>query len=302
MADPLSYHAFRWQDGTMIDLGLLPLGNVSQARAINSLGDVVGLATTQVGIAFYFHPFRWHDGVLTDLAQGQAIDIYAEGINDNGVIVGTRSPGGPEHALRWIGGTMTDLNSLLPPGSGITLLSAHAINASGRIAGQAKFPSGNPNLRGYVLDGTTVIDLGAMPNADFSRGFGINSAGDAVGDVFFVSQQPRAFIHPDGGSLIDLNTRIPAELGIRLTNAFAINDAGQIACDGHYLANSLPFHAFLLTPLDPADINLDGQVNARDLALLLGSWGACGDCAADINDDGVVDAADLAQLLGAWTR
>lgn len=48
------------------------------------------------------------------------------------------------------------------------------------------------------------------------------------------------------------------------------------------------------------DLNGDGTVDAQDLALLLGSWGACGDCPADLNGDGVVNAADLALLLGAW--
>jgi serine protease AprX len=52
-----------------------------------------------------------------------------------------------------------------------------------------------------------------------------------------------------------------------------------------------------------ADIDLDGEVDASDLAVLLGAWGSCGDCAAcpfDLNGDCGVDAADLAILLGDW--
>ena len=55
------------------------------------------------------------------------------------------------------------------------------------------------------------------------------------------------------------------------------------------------------------DINLDGAVNAQDIATLLSSWGSCSDpdpatgiCTSDFNADGVIDAADLARLLGAW--
>ncbi|MCH8851067.1 MAG: hypothetical protein IID41_00280 [Planctomycetes bacterium] len=44
----------------------------------------------------------------------------------------------------------------------------------------------------------------------------------------------------------------------------------------------------------------DGQVEAFDLAMLLGAWGPCEGCTTDFNGDGVVDAADLAQVLGAW--
>jgi hypothetical protein len=46
--------------------------------------------------------------------------------------------------------------------------------------------------------------------------------------------------------------------------------------------------------------NNDGAVNAADLSLLLGAWGASGG-AADLNGDGTVGAADLALLLGGWT-
>lgn len=51
----------------------------------------------------------------------------------------------------------------------------------------------------------------------------------------------------------------------------------------------------------PGDIDLDGTVGAKDLSLMLGSWGSCIGCPADINHDGVVDAADLSVLLGAWS-
>jgi len=53
----------------------------------------------------------------------------------------------------------------------------------------------------------------------------------------------------------------------------------------------------------PADLVVDGQVNAADLAVLLGSWGPCEseeDCPADLDGDQVVGASDLAILLGSW--
>ncbi|MCH8881158.1 MAG: endonuclease [Planctomycetes bacterium] len=50
----------------------------------------------------------------------------------------------------------------------------------------------------------------------------------------------------------------------------------------------------------PQDLDGDGQVEAFDLAILLGSWGPCEGCPTDFNGDGDVNAADLAILLGAW--
>ncbi|MFO0829215.1 MAG: hypothetical protein U0572_13840 [Phycisphaerales bacterium] len=52
------------------------------------------------------------------------------------------------------------------------------------------------------------------------------------------------------------------------------------------------------------DLDGDGAVDASDLGILLGSWGACptppAACVADLDGNGAVDAADLAILLGAW--
>ncbi len=54
----------------------------------------------------------------------------------------------------------------------------------------------------------------------------------------------------------------------------------------------------------PGDIDGDGDVDAFDLALLLGSWGPYEPCPpfilADIDQDCDVDAFDLAVLLGNW--
>ena len=54
---------------------------------------------------------------------------------------------------------------------------------------------------------------------------------------------------------------------------------------------------------NPADINLDGRVDAGDLTLLLSNWGRCvkrGECLADINGDGWVDGRDMSILVAAW--
>jgi hypothetical protein len=52
-------------------------------------------------------------------------------------------------------------------------------------------------------------------------------------------------------------------------------------------------------PQCPADLDLDGNVGASDLATMLGAWGSSA-AYADINADGNVNAQDVAILLGAW--
>ncbi len=56
-----------------------------------------------------------------------------------------------------------------------------------------------------------------------------------------------------------------------------------------------------------ADLNLDGAINAADLAMVLASWGPCADpdpatgiCANDLDGDGMIGASDLSLLLAAW--
>ena len=51
-------------------------------------------------------------------------------------------------------------------------------------------------------------------------------------------------------------------------------------------------------PGEPSDINGDFMVDAADLGILLGSWGAFG--AGDLDNDGLVGGSDLAIMLGAW--
>ena len=51
----------------------------------------------------------------------------------------------------------------------------------------------------------------------------------------------------------------------------------------------------------PGDLNMDGVVNAADLAILLSQWNCYGQgCIGDINGDFIVDAADLSTLLARW--
>jgi len=47
----------------------------------------------------------------------------------------------------------------------------------------------------------------------------------------------------------------------------------------------------------PGDLDLDGDVDAADLSLLLASWGTS---AGDVNGDGTTNAADLSLLLANW--
>jgi probable HAF family extracellular repeat protein len=130
--DQLS-HAFLWRNGQMKDLGTLG-GDISEAIWINDAGVIAGSA--DLPAPNIHDAVRWKDGKILDLGTVDG-DACSRGraINAAGVIVGGSSDcANFLHAFVWKeGGPMLDLNTLIPPGSGLQLLSAFNINARGEI-------------------------------------------------------------------------------------------------------------------------------------------------------------------------
>lgn len=113
---------------------------LSAANAINEAGQVVGeMAVTTNGP---IHAFRHVGAGLEDLGTLGGDYSTALDINDGGSIVGeSTTAAGERRAFLWHAGVMTDLNTLLPAGSGMTLLRAKAINNLGQIVGDARVGS-----------------------------------------------------------------------------------------------------------------------------------------------------------------
>jgi len=127
----------------MIDLGTLG-GLTSEARAISAAGHVAGLSDTgvlnpAVDDGFVARAFLWNKGRMTDLGVLPGlVESQARGVNSAGVVVGRCTGATFESTPRafvWTGGVMSDLNALIPAGSGWTLENANAINDAGRIVG-----------------------------------------------------------------------------------------------------------------------------------------------------------------------
>jgi probable HAF family extracellular repeat protein len=169
-------HAFVWEDGVMTDLhvaGGVP-GRNSHAQAINESGVVVGDADPTADFLDYQNAAMWEDGVLTllpDLGDvGGVIESFARDVNDHGTIVGASvTPAFEVHAVIWRDGQVTDLNTLLPPGSGWLLFNAFAISNDGRIFGEGLFSGA---FRPFVL----------VPDSD--GGFDVYGGGCAGGGGF----------------------------------------------------------------------------------------------------------------------
>jgi probable HAF family extracellular repeat protein len=84
------------------------------------------------------HGFLWDaTNGMQDLGTlSRAKPSAAFGINNSGQVVGfSYTASGQAHAFLWQNGTMSDLNDLIPPGSGWDLGAAYAINNAGQIVG-----------------------------------------------------------------------------------------------------------------------------------------------------------------------
>lgn len=132
------------QDGETISAFLLSGG---RSRTLPTLGGtftlpialstkaVVGLGTLADGDEIV-HGFVTTSGGIQDIGTFGGDNSFALGVNNSGVAVGmAQTKRGSLHAALWQSGKLTDLNTLLPSGSGWEVLVANGINERGQITG-----------------------------------------------------------------------------------------------------------------------------------------------------------------------
>jgi probable HAF family extracellular repeat protein len=146
-------HAVLWQNGSVINLGSLGGAFNNVALDMNEIGEVAGISDLAADTTT--HGFFWKDGHMIDLGTlpGDNLSL-AFGTNNRAQVVGQScDPSGNCRAFLWQNGVMTDLNTLIPPGSSLYLIIAISINDRGEIVGQA-FDQNTGNLPGYLATPT----------------------------------------------------------------------------------------------------------------------------------------------------
>src|SRR5215472_3464559 len=135
-------HAVLWQFGSTRDLGSLGGVTNNLAAFINNRSEVVG--TSDLSGDTTFHAFLWtSENGMKDLETlpGDSFSS-AESINEEGQVVGEScDQNGNCRAFIWQDGVMTDLNSLVLPGSALYLVNISDINDRGEVAGYAYDPN-----------------------------------------------------------------------------------------------------------------------------------------------------------------
>jgi chitinase len=158
----------------------------------------------------------------------------AYGLNDLGQAVGVSSNPTAAIATLFSKGTTTNMNTL-----GADVSVATAISGSGQAASYNIFDSNpNPIFRAFLYSNGSMTDIQSdtlFPSGTIA--YGINSAGEAVGEGMLTSWTFHPFLYSNG-RMVDLGT-----LGGSQPGASAINGIGQIV--GTIYFNSGPSHAAL---------------------------------------------------------
>jgi len=239
---------FFWQRGQLQDIGTLGGPDTTPGPGCNNQrpGVVVGASYTSfapndtTGVPTQ-DPFLWDNGHMIDLGNLGGTISGARCANNRGDVIGESNLPGDSvaHAFIWHMGTMKDLGTL-----GGDFSEAIWVNDQGDIAGSADLPT--PGIHDAVRwSHGHILDLGTVDGDACSRGRAINSRGQIVGGSSDCRNFLHAFVWEDGGPMLDLNALIPANSGLQLTNAFNINDRGDI------LAKSVPSGT---TPIDDEDL------------------------------------------------
>jgi probable HAF family extracellular repeat protein len=235
--------AFKWDNGTMTNLGLLPGGCFSLPNSINSKGMIVG--SGDVGV---LDPITSFPVLHADLRyKGQILDLgtlggpitLANQVNERGQVVGFAENTDPDpwnfgqivelpspYAWRgfiWEKGVMHELPTLGGPDSMATV-----INNRGQVAGFSLINSipnattGIPTVDPFLWHSGEMIDLGTLGGT-----FGVAGAINNSGQVSGVSDLAGDLVHHafvwDEWVLTDLGT-----LGGENSDNSWINDAGQV--------------------------------------------------------------------------
>jgi len=261
ISDPLGFigfptHTFLWENGIMTDIGTL--GGTDSFPGSSCSGQphdlIVGFST----ISTTLNPatgmptidiFMWKNGHMIDLGNlgGTLSGLLNESevcANHREQVIGSSAIPGDlaAHAFLWADGVMEDLGTLGGDNS-----EAIWINDAGEIAGSADLPgpSGSQTHDAVVWIRGKIQDLGTVSGDACSRGRGINARGQVVGGSSDCFNFLHAFIWENGGPMQDLNTLIAPGSGWQLTNAFNINDRGEILAKAARLG---------FTPEDDADL------------------------------------------------
>ncbi|MDA1008566.1 MAG: S8 family serine peptidase [Planctomycetota bacterium] len=187
--------------------------------------------------------------------------------------------------------------SMIAPADALDVISCGAANEDGSTAGfSSDGPSADGRVKPEVLArGVAVVSVNSTQTTGLSAVSGTSLSTPLIAGATALLMQSRSDLGVGGvrGALFSTASDFVAN---GTTDPLFVRGYGVISALDAARTNRVD-----------ADLNLDGIVDAADLASMLASWGPCtmpdpatGFCIADIDSDGVVSGSDLGIILGSW--
>jgi len=286
-------HGFKWDKGTIRDLGVLPGGIYSGANEINTHGWIAGFSelgeVDPVSGTLAGHGVLWKKGEMLDLGTlGTGVDSNAIYVTNGGEAIGFSTVDtvpdpffflGSVHPFIWKNGVMRDLGTLggpdAGPANGCDLQRGDLVAGWSFTDSTPNSATGVPTQHAFLWENGTMVNIPTL-GGTYAYGQCANNRGQVVGQSSLVGDvgcdpaDPfnNCLQHPflwDHGTLTDLGS-----LGGDYSIASWLNNAGE-AVGFSFTLNYELFHAALwkdgsIRDLGaPADdcFSLAAAINAR---------------------------------------
>ena len=243
------------KNGEIVKLGTLG-GNQSLAGAINSRGQVVGVAAnttldpfSMFGWATQTRAFLWQKGIMQDLGTLGGPDAGVSGINERGQVAGVsyidsnpilncdllnNVPIVTTHPFFWQNGKMVDIGTLGGSCAGVA-----TINNRGQVAGSSNL-AGDETEHPFLWERGKLRDLGTLGGTAGLANW-LNDAGEVTGVATTPGDEEAHAFFWKNGVMTDLGTIKDDACSI----AHFMNSKGQVVGTSGCTEEGFEVHGFV---------------------------------------------------------